>query len=596
MLVTAVAFLAGIVSVLTPCVLPLLPALLAVSSTGDRRRSIGLVLGIITSFSIGLVALTALLSAAGSVGDWLRWVAVALLVGIGLMFLVPAAKDRVEAWTSRAIARIRPGGVDTTTTGFGGGLVAGLALGVVWTPCAGPILAAVAVAAAQDELGVRSLATLAAFVMGMAIPLTAITFGGRRAGVWLRTRLGGRRLDIATGTVLLVTAALIASGLDLQFNRWAAENTAFTTTVTADLEASALSSTTASSGETIDLSPAGLEANGYPEVDELTDLGPAPALAGLGPWFNTATGEPLSNDDLAGNVVLVDFWTYSCVNCLRTLPYLRAWQDAYADDGLVIVGAHAPEFAFESVPANVERAVDDLDVTWPVALDNDFTTWSAFHNRYWPAKYLIDRDGTLRYAHYGEGAYDRTEQHIRTLLGTAAAPTGETLAGDDVADEAPQGSLLAGAFTEGQTPETYLGYQRGKRFAGRLADDPATVLLADEQATYVGPEGLDRHFWTLAGEWTLEDERSVAGADADLWLHYYGRDVFLVIGDTDEARAASSEPAVVVSDDQGPGGTTVRHRIDSQRLFVLRDTDDAVDGLMHLTVPAGVAVYAFTFG
>ncbi len=595
MLVTAVAFLAGIVSVLTPCVLPLLPALLAVSATGDRRRSLGLVLGIITTFSVGLVALTAILSAAGSVGDGLRWAAVVLLVGIGLMFLVPAAKDRVEAWTSHVVGRIRPGAVDTTSTGFGGGLVTGMALGVVWTPCAGPILAAVAVAAAQDELGARSLITLAAFVLGMAIPLAAITFGGRRAGVWLRTRVGGRRLDVATGAVLLVTAVMIASGLDLQLNRWVAQNTAFTTTVTADLEASALSAGSSAGDAASDLTPESLAAHGYPELDDLADLGAAPNLTGLGPWINTADGEELTADDLAGKVVLVDFWTYSCVNCLRTLPYLRSWQAAYADDGLVIVGAHAPEFAFESVPANVEKAVDDLDVTWPVALDNDFATWGAFYNRYWPAKYLIDRDGTLRYAHYGEGAYDRTEQHIRTLLG-AAADSGALLADEVAADEPSDGSLLAGAFTEGQTPETYLGYQRAKRFAGRLADDPTQVLLADEPAVYVGPEGLDRHFWTLAGEWSFEGERSVAGADADLWLHYYGRDVFLVIGDTDTARAASSEPAVVVSDDQGPGGATVRHRIDSQRLYVLRDTDDAVDGLMRLRVPAGVAVYAFTFG
>lgn len=610
MVVTLVAFLAGAVSVLTPCVLPLLPALLAVAGSGGRRRVTGLVVGIIASFSTGLVALTAVLSAAGAIGSGLRWVAVGLLGAIGAMFLLPPLKDRVEAWTSRVVSRVRPRAAEETSGGFSGGVLTGLALGVVWTPCAGPILAAVAVAAAQDDLGPRTLVTLAAFVLGMAVPLTAIALGGRAAGGWLRATVGGRRLDVATGVVLLATAGLIASGLDVRLNRWVAENTALATTITADLESSALGSDAGSAGSVpsgsaeaggtdaeIDLSPEALEAEGYPELGVLADLGPAPAPTGLGSWINTPSGEALTADDLDGRVVLVDFWTYSCINCLRTLPHLRAWHDAYADDGLVILGVHAPEFAFESEPANVEAAVKDLDVTWPVALDNDYQTWTAFSNRYWPAKYLIDRDGTLRYVHYGEGAYEETERAIRDLL---ASPDADGT--DRAARDAPRGDSLASSdlpaasATDGQTPETYLGYERGRRFVGFLADDPDTRLAPDEAAAYWGPDDLDRHVWTLTGEWTIEGERSVAGRDAQLWLHYYGRDVFLVVGDTRAGRAASAEPAIVVSADQGPGGQTREHVVDSQRLYVLRDTDEPVDGLMTLTVPAGVAVYAFTFG
>jgi len=582
-LVTLVAFLAGIVSVLTPCVLPLLPALLAVSGTGERRRVTGLVLGIIVSLSVGLVALTALLSAAGTVGTGLRWVAVGLLTAIGVLFLVPAAKDRVEATTSRVISRIRPRAADATATGFGGGLLTGLALGVVWTPCAGPVLAAVAVAAAQDDLGPRSLISLSAFALGMAIALTILALGGRRAGFWLRTRLGGRRLDVATGVVLITTAGLIASGLDVTLNRWVAQNTTLGTTITADLEAAALSGADrpadAMERAATDLSPAALEADGYPELDDLADLGPAPMASGLGPWFNTADSQPLTAEDLDGKVVLIDFWTYSCINCLRTLPHLSAWHESYSDDGLVIVGVHAPEFAFESVPGNVEQAIDDLGVTWPVALDNSYETWDAFHNRYWPAKYLIDRDGTLRYVHYGEGAYSRTERHVQTLLGTSA-----TISSDGVVEA---------ARTDGQTPETYLGYERGRRFGGTLADDPATVVRPDEPAVYGGPEGLDRDIWTLVGEWTVQGERSVAGRDAELWVHYYARDVFVVMGDTDEDRASAPS---VVSDDRGPGGRQIRHVLDTQRLYILRDSDEPVDGLVRVQVPPGVAVYAFTFG
>lgn len=590
-IITVVAFLAGIASVLTPCVLPLLPALLTVSGSGGRRTVLGLVVGIVVSFSAALVAVTALFSAVGAIGNATRWLAVVLLVGIGVLFLVPPWKDRVEAWASRAVSGVRAG----DSGGIGGGLLTGLALGVVWTPCAGPILAGVSAAAATQEVGPRTLVNLAAFAVGMAIPLTVIALGGRKASVWLRERIGGRRLDLATGVVLLTTAAFIGFGLDTTVNRWVAENTPFAASLTAELEEQALEQgpgTTTSqaagtaSGPDADLPPLEqLETDGYPEFQDLAYLGAMPELEGLGPWFNTASQQPLTAEDLQGQVVLVDFWTYSCVNCIRTLPYLRDWHEEYADEGLVILGLHAPEFAFEAEPSDVEAAIEDLDVTWPVALDNDFSTWRNFHNRYWPAKYLVDRDGVVRYAHYGEGAYDETEAHIAELLGTPVSEDQDSSGLDSDAR----------STTAGQTPETYLGYQRGARFAASVVDSPERYV-ADEMVRYESPETLERDTWGLQGDWRIEGERSVAGEDAVLLLSYYGRDVFLVMGDARPADAQQSAAPVARSYDDGPEGVDREHRLRADRLYVLRDTDMAAEGLMRVEVPAGSAVYAFTFG
>lgn len=579
MTITVVAFLAGLASVLTPCVLPLLPALLSVSGSGGRRTVLGLVVGIVVSFSVALVVVTAFFSAVGTIGDTTRWIAVALLMAIGVLFLVPPWKDRVEAMASRMVSGVRPG----SGSGFFGGLLTGLALGVVWTPCAGPILAGVSAAAATQEIGLRTIVNLAAFATGMAIPLMVIALGGRRGSVWLRERIGGRRLDVATGVVLLTTAAVIGLGIDTTVNRWVAENTPFAASLTENLETSAIAAGSQAGADTVSLedrlNPLVLEHSGYPEYPDLADLGPAPELAGLGPWLNTATGGPLTESDLRGKVVLVDFWTYSCVNCLRTLPYLRDWHETYAADGLIILGVHAPEFAFEAEPENVEQAVQDLDVEWPVAMDNHFTTWNNFHNRYWPAKYLVDRDGTLRYAHYGEGEYRQTEQHIADLLDADPA-----LLDDPVAEP---------GRTEGQTPETYLGTDRGVRYAGNVVGSDRPVV-AGASARYEAPADLRRDTWALRGRWTIEGERSVAGADAELLIRYYGRDVFLVMGDTGSGEATMAPQ--VVSIDEGESGARLTHTIDSQRLYVLRDTDDPQEGTLRVQVPAGVAVYAFTFG
>ncbi len=562
-----IAFVGGAASVLTPCVLPLLPAILAVSG-GGRRRVLGIVVGLeLSFFLIGLV-LAGLLSATGLTDNALQWVAAALIAGFGAVLLVPWL-DR--AFQRRASALV--GGVRGSSGGetFASGVIAGAPLGIVWAPCAGPILAGITAAAASRQFSGRTVATMGFYGLGMLGPLALVIFGGQRITHFLRSKLGdGRRVSIVMGALLLITAVVIASGGLNSINRFIAERINLTSTPTAGLEKRAIrgGQATAADAKTkrVTVPTSELEATGYPEYDELVDYGPAPGFRGITEWFNS---DPLSLRSLRGKVVLVDFWTYSCINCIRTLPYIRDWYAKYHEMGLEIVGVHTPEFAFEKVPSNVEGAVEDFDIEYPVALDPDYGTWRNYHNLYWPAKYLIDKDGHLRAVHYGEGAYDTTEDRIRTLLSLPAM---------DV--EAKEADLY-----DRRTPETYLGFQRAERFEGSA--DGALGFEPDKRVAYRAPSNQDLrlHQWAFEGEWRVGEERSIAGRNAKIVLHFAAKDVFIVAG--------SREPkALKVS---GPSGTSRSVKVDGQRLYTLRE-GKATDSILEIDVPSGVEVYSFTFG
>lgn len=386
--------------------------------------------------------------------------------------------------------------------------------------------------------------------------------------------------------ILLLTSALFFSGLDTRVNRFIATTLPLTSTPVASLERggfddNAAVRTTRSCEEAARLAAdrATVRANGYPEVGRLCDLGPAPAFdPELGPWLNTRTGQPITPEQLRGKVVLVDFWTYSCINCIRTLPYLRGWNDRYAREGLVIVGVHTPEFAFERSVDNVRKATRDLDVSWPVALDNDYDTWNRFANRFWPSKYLIDREGRLRAVHYGEGAYDRTEAQIRQLLGVRA--------GEAKAD-------ARGAVTdlEARTPETYLGYQRAARFAGRATSAPkvGSGFTVNREATYrPDPGRLDPDTWSFAGRWSVSRERAVAGDDARLLLRYRAREVYLVM-----SPPPGSSAVVRATVDGRPRKSVL---VTANQLYTVASDDTTGTRDLELAIPKGTAVYAFTFG
>lgn len=565
-----VAFVGGAFSVLTPCVLPLLPALLVTSGGAGRRHVVGVVAGIELSFFVLAIVLAGILTAIGLPFNLLQWVAAALILGFGIVLIVPpferAFSHRVAMLSAALPAK------QTKGAGLWPGFAAGVPLGLVWAPCAGPILAGIALAGGSQGFTGQTVAMMIAYAAGMFGPLLAVAIGGRRVSLRLRRLAGGgRRLNTAMGAILVLTAAMIAFGWLNRINQGIAQAIGLTSTPTATLERDALTSSSehgkGNEMVAIQLSPRELEARGYPEFEQLADFGPAPDFVGITNWYNTE-GRALSMSSLRGKVVLVDFWTYSCINCIRTLPHIRALDAEYRDDGLVIVGVHTPEFEFEKDPDNVAKAIEDFKIRYPVALDPQYATWNNYYNRYWPAHYLIDRDGTIRSVHYGEGAYDRTENHVRQLLALPASIPED--------DEPPT--------RRGTTPETYLGYVRAERFVGLAGAQEGFV--ENEFANYGVPGELRPHEWSYSGSWKVQGSSAVAGEGAEIILRFVAQNVFLVAGPSDR------EPGRIRVSGAGADQTLM---IDVHRLFTVRQSD-YVEGTLRLKVSPGVEVFSFTFG
>jgi cytochrome c biogenesis protein CcdA/thiol-disulfide isomerase/thioredoxin len=539
LLLLGIAFAAGLVTALSPCVLPVLPVLLAGGAAGGTRRPYAIVAGLVVSFTVFTITAAALLDALGLPQDVLRNAAIALLVVAGAAIAIPRLGDLL-ARPLLALGRRRPGDL-------GGGFVLGVALGLVFVPCAGPVLAAITVLAASRDFGADTFALAFAYAAGSAGPMLAIALAGRRAAAVMRGRLVRPVLGV------LVVAAALAIGLDVT-RPLQTFVPGYTEAVQERVERSAAAEARLSR----------LTGAAARETTELEDLGPAPELAGLSDWINS---EPLMLAGLRGKVVVIDFWTYSCINCLRTLPYLRAWDAAYRKDGLVVLGVHSPEFSFERVPANVREAVRELGIRYPVALDNGFDTWNAFANRYWPAKYFVDRRGNIRFVHFGEGEYDRSEQVIRTLLAEGGAkPTARADAPGDARPAIPV------------TPESYLGWQRLDRYAG-------SRILADVPAEYRFPDApLRAGELAYDGRWRVEGERILSVRDSRLRLRFVARAVHLVLeGRGDVAVLLDGIPLRTV-------------HVTEPRLYTLLRLPRVTDGLLELRFDRGLAAYAFTFG
>ncbi|MGH3104142.1 MAG: cytochrome c biogenesis protein DipZ [Gaiellaceae bacterium] len=545
-----IGFLAGVITAISPCVLPVLPLLLAGGASGGRRRPYAIVAGLVASFTFFTLAAATLLDLLGLPQDLLRNLAIAMLFVVAATLIVPRVAYLLER-PFHFLTRRRAGDA-------GGGFVLGLSLGLVFVPCAGPVLAAVTVLAANREVDAQAVLLTLAYAAGAALPMLAIAIGGRRVSgalraqmVWLRPALGG---------VIAVTALAIALGVDRRFQ----------TAVPGYTEAlqERIERSSAADRELGELTGARRAAR--EEGAELADFGQAPDFTDISEWINTPGGEPLSLRQLRGKVVVIDFWTYSCINCLRTLPYIKGWEETYRADGLAIVGVHTPEFAFEREPANVRGAVRRLGLRYPVALDNDFGTWNAYANRYWPAKYFIDRRGHVRWAHFGEGEYDRSEDVIRQLL----AEDGSTPARMAAVTGAQ------GAAREPITPESYLGYERLDRYAG----SPGVAI--DRQAAYSFPRApLPQGHLAFAGPWRIEGERAVAaGVGSRLRLQFRARDVHLVL---------AGRGSVQVLLDGRPRRTVA---VAGDRLYTLLHLDSVQDGLLELGFSPGVEAYAFTFG
>jgi cytochrome c biogenesis protein CcdA/thiol-disulfide isomerase/thioredoxin len=547
------AFVAGAATAVSPCVLPVLPVALAAGTTGGRRRPLGVVTGLVLSFTFATVALVYLLAALGLPDQFFRTLAIVVLAAAGIVLIVPGAAARIEAWLTRLAPRAvaRPGG-----DGFGSGVLLGISLGFVYTPCAGPILAGVITVSATQDFTAGRLTVALAYSLGSAVVLYGLMLGGRKLSSPLARRSGS--FQRAMGAVMVLVAVLMAAELDIRFEAEIASGLpSFLVNPTKELEESQAEAST----------PA--PARG----ERLPVLGRAPELHDTQRWFNTPGGRPLSLASLRGRVVLLDFWTYSCINCLRTLPELKAWDESYRRAGLTIIGLHAPEFPFERDAGNVEQAVARNGLRYAVAQDNDFANWSAYGNQYWPAKYLIDARGRVRYTHFGEGEYDVTERAIRALL----AEAGHARLGQ-------RARARVETAVPGATPESYLGSERAARFLNGAIEPGTHDYELPDGAVSALPSG---HL-AYEGRWRIAPSHATAdGRGARLHLRFGARKVFLVLGTRGGPRG------VRVALDGRPRGRLV---VDGHRLYDVVRLPRAGEHLLTLTLDPGTEAYAFTFG
>jgi cytochrome c biogenesis protein CcdA/thiol-disulfide isomerase/thioredoxin len=572
MLIALLAFLGGMLTIVSPCILPVLPFVFARADRSFTRGALPLLAGMALTF-----ALVATLAAVG--GAWAvranevgRWAALLLLALFGLALVFPALSDRATRPLVALGSRLSERGDQES---IWSSLVLGVATGLLWAPCAGPILGLIFTAAAIQGATLGTTLLLLAYALGAATSLAlALLVGGRvyqrmkgslHATEWVRRALG----------VLVIAGVLaIALGLD--------------TRVLAKL-----SSTQTNALESGIARKLGLGGAQQTEAKvgaggrlELPIEGRLPSLGQLGPWINSVG---LTPEQLRGKVVLIDFWTYSCINCIRSIPYVRAWHQAYADDGLVVIGIHAPEFAFERDPDNVRKAVADLGIRYPVALDNKLAVWTALKNNYWPAHYFFDAQGRQRYHHFGEGNYARSEMVIRQLL----AEAGRAPKSVKMAQGLTRGAEIPAAIASIRSPETYIGYWRADRFVspGGQARDAAKAY---------DPAPLELNDWALEGNWTIKRQSgALNSAPGAIAYRFHSRDLHLVLAApkpvrfrvTIDGKAPGADAGVDVDSD----GTGV---VTNERLYQLvRQKGEVRDRTFRIEfLDPGAEAFAFTFG
>lgn len=514
------SFLEGLALIVSPCILPVLPLVLAGSVEGGRKRPFGIIIGFVGAFTLFALLSRQLVLALHIDLDYIKYASLIFLSLFGLILLSEKLSLKFSAIT-QGFANVGGKLGANTKDGFGSGIFIGMLIGLVWTPCAGPILAAVLVQIIRQQSGLQALLLIAAFGFGAGLPMLAISLVGRRIvgklGFFTRHAEAVRK---TFGVIIILAVILIASGVNLQ--SWGGKK----------------ESTPVSTQNRL--------------INALALPYPAPEFSGIETWFNS---QPLVMANLKDKVVLIDFWTYSCINCIRTLPFITEWDRKYRDKGLIIIGVHAPEFEFEKNPENVKNAIAAHKIAYPVALDNHLDTWTNFNNSYWPAHYLINRDGRVVYTHFGEGDYGITENNIRFLLGLNKI---------DMSPDAAVSSV-------GQTPETYLGRARASNFS-------------------TNPEILPLNHWGLSGKWHIEEERIISEeAGATLRLHFTAGKVFLVMG-------APKDQSIKVNIKLN-GNPAGQLTINQHKLYTLIEQKGSKEGLLEITADApGLEAYAFTFG
>lgn len=535
-------FLEGLALILSPCILPIIPFILAGSLEGGRKRPFGIITGFVLAFALFTFFSRALVRYSGIDLLLVREVSYVLLFLFGIVMISTYLTEKFSLFTQR-LMNVGSRFSNDTSGGFTSGVIFGVLVGLVWTPCAGPILAAVIVQSVLQQTSFGSFLIVLAFGIGAAIPMLLIALFGRT--------LMNKMTFVKTHTALIRKLLGVIVILSVIYMVYADAYPVYSSNKT----------TSANLGKNL--------------INGLEVTYPAPDFAPTTEWINS---QPLHISDLKGKVVLVDFWTYSCINCIRTFPYLKDWYDKYHDKGFEIIGVHTPEFEFEKNFDNVKYAVKTNGLKYPVVLDSNFGTWQNYHNRYWPAHYLIDKNGRVVYEHFGEGDYDITENNIRFLLGMNAVKAATT----EPINYIPQ------------TPETYFGYYRAENFAG--SDD----LVHDVTHTYQYPNQLATDQWALAGAWQDRSQYLLAEQpNASLKLHFNARKVFIVMG---TATGFPINVKVLLNGQEvksGKGKDVVNGiiKVDRNRLYEALNFQTSQEGIIEISalVP-GLEVYTFTFG
>ncbi|MCF5022761.1 cytochrome c biogenesis protein DipZ [Pseudomonas lurida] len=574
------AYLGGVLTIVSPCILPVLPFVFARTGQPFLRSGLPLLAGMAVTF-----ALVASLAAVG--GGWVvqvnqygRWLALLCVALFGLTLLLPQLSERLTRPLVAAGSRLSAAAGADARPRPGASFLIGVATGLLWAPCAGPILGLVLTGAALQGASIGTTLLLLAYAAGAATSLAlALLVGGKVFGLMKKSLGAGEWLRRGLGALMLAGVAAIALGLDTGVL------SRLSTASTGGLEQSLVDKLSAKPEQ-----KGGAMIAAANHSDTLPIEGTLPPLEGAVQWLNSP---PLTAEALKGKVVLVDFWTYSCINCLRTLPYVKAWAEKYRDQGLVVIGVHAPEFAFERDVSNVTKAMKDLGITYPVAIDNAYKIWRAFDNQYWPAHYFADAKGQIRYHHFGEGDYAESERVIQQLLREAGA---RNVAGGLIQADA-KGVQQAPDMNEVQSPETYLGYQRAENFIS------TGTLATNQVANYPAAGNLALNHWTLEGQWNVGGQQATLNQPGGRIVYrFHARDLHLVLGPGADGKPVRFSVTV---DGQAPGdahGTDVAPdgsgTVTEQRLYQLVRQPGAVQDHTFTIefLDPNVAAYAFTFG
>ena len=577
----AIGLVGGLITGISPCILPVLPVILmsgaqsaraaagipaaagsvgpppAKPSRAESLRPYLVIAGLVVSFSAVTLAGSALLSLLHLPQDAIRWLGLVALVAIGLGLIFPP----FEALLEKPFSWLPQKQFGSGSSGFG----LGLALGVLYVPCAGPVLAAIVLAGATGSIGLPTIALTSSFAVGAVVPLLIFALAGRRVAERVRAfRRRQREIRIAAGVVTILLAVALVFNLPATLQRAIPD---YTMSFQRKLGGGDEVRRQLNLGGAVNDQNAALS-NCSDGATELENCGTAPDIKGIAQWLNTPGGAPVDLRSLHGKVVLIDFWAYSCINCQRSIPHVVGWYNAYHDKGFDVIGVHTPEYAFEHDKGNVAAAAAELGITYPVALDNDYATWTNYRNQYWPAHYLIDANGTVRHIKFGEGDYDVTEHLIRQLLSQADKNVSLPPA-VDAPDTTPTSSL---------TPETYLGARTAVNYArpGRLRAGHRHVRLSR-------PTPVRR----IRPSWPLDPGLQAATAEDDddtIALNYHARNVYLVVGGTGTLTVTKDGEAKRISVTGPPN----MHQIVSD--------DTGGNGHLEVGLSRGLQAYSFTYG